>query len=319
MIRVNLLQNQLNVSETRPKTLADSTASTVIRQEAKKSSRFFFFLIIFFSILIGGGVSAYLFRYEVVAFIEQYTGPLNLLTPVEPEISSQQLEEQRREKIRAQYIHNTYILQKRNHAFLARIDSLDQTNDRIWISRLTLDVNDFNIELYGKGEKDLSDFFIQVVATANTELLKQNESKASSAVRGYALKKNITGSLKVSTEPIPENYAVPVFYSKDTVLQKIQEIAKKTGVKFKTDGKSILTRGVVMDKMRGTAQAEALSAQLILFLQHVYEMKLNVEWVSYSLSHTVQSGKRKTKPDNLKLDYEIFIPSFSSTVNAASH
>ncbi len=318
MIKINLLENHLSVPETKPKAAREHTEETVIRKEAKKSSRFLLRLIILFIILIAGGIASYIFRYEIIAFAEQYTGPLNILAPVEPEISSEQLEEMRRDKIRTQYMANTYDIQFRNHLFLSRVDSMDQSNEQFWISSLILDVNDFKIEIYGKKENAFTEFTKQLVLTSNVETVKPLDSKATSVMRGYFLKKMIQGSLKVIGESPADKRIPTVFYAKDTIINKMNELARKTGVKLQAETQIAQNKGVIMNKFRGKARAEGMSQQLMLFLKTFTDMKLNCEWVSYNLTYSAPSGKKKNQPDVLLMDYEIFIPNKLNGSSAAS-
>lgn len=308
MIKINLLENHQTVPETHRKTAGESTGETVIKKEARKSSRFLLYLVISLIIIIGLSIAGYIFRYEVVSFAEQYTGPLNLLEPVEPEISADRLEELRRERIRTQYMVNTYSIQTRNQGFLERIDSIDQSVDPLWISSFSLDVNDFKIEIYGRNEKVFTDFTKQVVLAPNVESVKPSDSKATSVMRGYSLKKTITGSLRVISESKHDTAVTPLFLSKDSVILNMNSLAAKTGIKLKAESQLAQNKGVIMNKFSGHVRAEGLSSQLMLFLREFNLKKLNCEWVKYDLTYTVQKGKRKTKPDTLLMDFEILIP-----------
>ncbi len=312
MIKINLLENHLSVPESQHRHLGETTGETVIRKEARKSYRFLIIMICVLTGLVGLSIAGYIFRHEIVSFAEQYTGPLDLFEPVEPEISGELVEEMRREKIRNEYMINTYALQRRNYVFLSRVDSVDQANDQLWISVLNLDVNDFKVEAFGRNENQFTEFTKQLVLTPYVESVKPSDSKATSVMRGYTLKKTITGSLKVLTEVLPDTASAPKFTTKDSALIIMNQLAAATGIKLKTESQMAQNKGVIMNKFRGHARAEALSSQLMLFLKEFNSRKLNCEWVSYQLTYAAQKGKRKTKPDTLLLDFEIFIPNKSS-------
>jgi hypothetical protein len=213
---------------------------------------------------------------------------------------------------------NTNSLQFRNQIFLSKIDSIVQINDQLRISSLNLDINDFTIEIFSRKETQFTEFIKQLVLTPNVESVKPLDSKVTSVMRGYSLKKTITGTLKVNSESKLDTSYVPRFLSKDSILQKMNELAAKTGIKLKAESQLAQNKGVIMNKFRGHARAEGISSQLMVFLREFGNQKLNCEWISYRLTYAVQSGKRKTKPDTLLMDFEIFIPNKSNDLSGAS-
>ncbi len=311
MIKINLLENHLSVPEPHAKAVTshDTSAGKTIRAEARKSYRFLIFLIILIIVIIAGSVFGYIYRYPVVEFVEQYTGPLNLLSPPPEEIPLEVLEEQRRERVRIRYMDNTFKIQKRDLHFIKKLDSLDKADDRLWISNMTLDGNDFNIDAFGKKDDVFAALSKNIILIPSVETVKPSEVKVSSVAKGYSLKSNITGSLRIPPES-PEESLKPhkTFLSTDQVKKQIESLAAKYKIKLSEPKPMAHNKGVVMDKYRGHLRLEGLSSDLISFFSDFASQSINAEWISYNFVYTYQKFKKALKPDVCTLEYDVLIP-----------
>lgn len=313
MIKINLLRNDLSTPATRDRTgeLLMPASNKTISQEAKKSYRRFIMLVIFLIVFIGGSIYGYLERYAVVAFVEQYTGPLNILPPQETGPSAAELEEQRRERIRQLYMSNTVNVQTRDFQLLKTIDSLNTVSKNLWITTLQLEGNDntFNMEIYGKTEKDIAQFTKDIKGVGVIESIRPQANKPGTAVPGFRFKTVIFGNLYPAPSADKDTALMkPNYLSVPEVKKAMIQLSKKHKLKMTEEGSMNETRGVVMITHKGQFRVEGNYSDFLKYVKELNRLSLNMEWTKYNASYTAQKDKKNPKPDILLLEYNVLSP-----------
>ncbi len=309
MIKINLLKNDLSMHgpRERPVFVVES-ATDVIRLEAKKSSRRVVIFMVLFTLLIAGGVLGYINRYPLVAFIEQYTGPLNILSPQVVPLTQEQIDQMRREKRRMDYVRNTLLMHERDHRFLLFLDTSNTNNPNVWLSSVDLDGNDFTLDMFGKTENDLKAYSNQVT---QLDLVKSRDAKdirSSSAVPGYAYRRQMLGVLISPQIDETDSSSVSVaFPDVKKTNGIIRELAVRNLSKASLEERPGQTKGVIFDKYSSTLKIESPASDFLKFLKMLQQQQLNFEMTKYTINYTVQRSGRP-KPDVAALEYNVIIP-----------
>jgi hypothetical protein len=323
MIKINLLHNDLTMPAARERTGEEKVVSTgkTIELEAKKSTRRLFLMVIFLVLLIAGAVGLYNQRYEVVAFVEPYTGPLNILPPREEAgPSAEVMEEMRLEKIRQQYMANTFRIQRRDLLFLTRVDSLKNTKSRIQMASVTLDNdNSFILELFGKSESDLVEYTKIFLDYKAIDELKLQDVRRSKEMPGFGFQRTLQGSLRVPAFDEADTLKTN-FIDLEKAKKKMKLLAKEDTLKTDEAGKMTTSNGVVMTTHSGKFLFEGKVDRFLRFARKLNRMSLNIEFTKYSITYVPEGDKKKAdkkkqKPDSVIMDYNILIPAKVTTVS----
>lgn len=309
MIKINLLKNDLSMHGPRERQVfVVESATDVIKLEAKKSSRRVVFFMILFTLLIGGTVMGYINRYPLVAFVEQYTGPLDILPPQVVPLTQEQIEQMRREKRRMNYVHNTILNHERDYRFLLFLDTSNANNPNVWLSSVDLDGNDFTLDMFGKAENDLKAYSNQITQLDLVKSRDPKDIKSSSAVPGYAFRRQMLGVL-VSPQ-VDENDSSTVSAAFPDVKKTnsiIRELAVRNLSKATLEERPGQTKGVIFDKYSSTLRVESSASDFLKFLKKLQQEPLNFELTKYTVNYTVQRTGRP-KPDVIAVEYNVLIP-----------
>lgn len=320
MIKINLLHNQLSTPVARESTLKkDDPTGHTFKSEAKKSGSRIMKLTFTLIILIAGIIWLLMERYTVVTWVEQYTGPLNILPPVEQGPTPEMIEEQRREKIRELYMVNTVRQQTRDIQFMSRLDSLRFNNTKVFVSNFTLDGNDYAIDFYGKTEKDVIEFTNAYLNSRVIDETKPEKIERNSKVAGFKFKRTLLGTLRLpaslETDTIRTTY-IPV----DKAKKKFKLLALSDTLQAEELGKSKESKAVIMTKHSGQFKVSGKSENFLKFASTLSKLNLNVEMtryeITYALRDPAQKDPKKIKPDIVLLDYNVLIP---TTVSDSSN
>ena len=303
MIKINLLNNQFEAPlQAEVSTDTKESVARVIKQEAKKSSRRVVVLMIIFMIIIFGGISLFIYRYEAVAFVEQYTGPLNLLAPVEEGPTAEQLEKQRQEKIRQLYMDNTIRLHRRDISFFTFIDSLIKTTP-VFVRYATLDNNDYSIEFFGRTEKEMKDFTAAFLTFKVLESNKINEIEPGSRVPGFRFRRVLNGTLRVPAVVAEVLDVKTTYLMVDKSHKKLQLIALESKLKLAVSRDLKSVKGVVMTKYSGEFKIAGAPDAYLKFLTKVNGLYLNIEFTHHEITYP-----RKSEAGTITVGYNVLIP-----------
>ncbi len=313
MIRINLLNSQHAVAHTR-----DRTGETVlgsertVSTEARKSSRMVWILTVGLILLIVGGIMLYTKRYEVVAYLEQYTGPLNILPVQEVALSAEEIEEQRRDKIRQLYMTNTYRIQGRDLFFLSKMDSLRGEARKPGyprIASLSLEGNDFVLDVYARSIKEFAELTKAVVTVYTVEAVKPYDPKPSKAMAGYRYYRPVEGTLRIPSSAETDTSLVETRYaSLDKARKMVTDLAVKNRLKAEEQDEMKLTKGVVVNKYRVGLKLEGASSDFFKFLKQLGALSINVEQAKCGIVYAEQRDARKPRPDVMEFDYNVLVP-----------
>ncbi len=312
MIKINLLQNQLSTPVARENLVKkDEPTGQTFRSEARKSGSRFMKLTLFLLVLIGGIIWLYMERYAVVSWAEQYTGPLNILAPVEEAPSPEMIEEQRRERIRQLYMANTLKQQNRDFQFLSRLDSLRFKHANVFVSNFILDGNDYTIDFYGKSEKDVIDFTNAYLTAKTIDETRPDKIERDSKISGFRFKRSLYGTLRVP--PAKEGDTVATTYIPvDKAKKKIKLLALADSLQTEEIGKPKESKAVIMTKHSTQFKFSGTSGNFLKFIATLSKLSLNVEMTRYDITFALrdpkQKDKKKIKPDVMLFDYNILIP-----------
>lgn len=322
MIKINLLQNQLSTPVPRESLVKkDEPTGQTFRSAARKSGSRTLILTIVLLVLTGGSIGLFMERYAVVSWVEQYTGPLNLLTPVEDAPSPEMIEEQRRERIRQLYMINTVKQQNRDFQFLSRLDSLRARYTNIHVSGFVLDGNDYKIDFYGKTEKDVIEFTNAYLNAKAIEENRPDKIERDSKFAGFRLKRTLYGTLRVP--PAKEADTVSTTYIPvDKAKKKIKLLALSDSLQTEEIGKPKESKAVIMTKHSTQFKFSGTSGNFLKFIATLSKLNLNVEMTSYDITFALrdpkQKDKKKIRPDVMLFDYNILIPTAVSDSSKAN-
>lgn len=312
MIRINLLQNQLSTPVARENILKkDDPTGQTFRSEARKSGSRIIMLIVILIAVLGTGIWLYMDRHAVVNWVEQFTGPLNILEPVEEGPSPEMVEEQRREKIRQLYMANTIKQQTRDIQFLIRLDSLRLGNPNIFVSTFTLDGNDYAIDFYGKTEKDVIGFTNAYLNAKAIEETKPENIERNSKIAGFKFKRALLGTLRLPAGNESDT-AATTYIPVDKAKKKIKLLALADTLQAEELGKSKESKAVIMSKHSAQYKISGKSESFLKFITTLSKLNLNIEMTRYELTYALrdpkQKDRKKIKPDVILFDYNILIP-----------
>ena len=312
MIKINLLHNQLSSPAVRENVVKkDDPTGQTFRSEAKKSGSRVIKLTFTLIAIIGLCIWLYVERYKVVNWTEQYTGPLNILPPIEKEPSPEMIEDQRREKIRQLYMTNTIRQQNRDIQFLSRLDTLRSTSPMIFVSTFTLDGNDYSIDFYGKSEKEIIEFTNAYLNAKVIDETRPEKIERDSKIAGFRFKRTLSGTLRVpaaaDTDTVNTVY-IPI----DKAKKKIKLLALSDTLRSEEIGKSKESKSVVMTKHSEQFKIFGKSENFVKFARTLSRLNLNVEMTRYELSYALRDSRqkdpKKIRPDEVLFDYNILIP-----------
>lgn len=310
MIKINLLKNDLSMHAQREvSALGTESATEVIQLEAMRSSRRVYKFMIVFVILIGAAVTGYLYRYPIVEFVEQYTGPLNLLPPQVKPLTQEEIEQLRQKKRRDDYMRNSLMDRERDYTFLHSLDTSNANNPAVWLASVDVDGNDFTLDMFGKTENDLkafSNFITQLPVVKNRDA---KDVRSSSAIPGYSFRRQMLGALVVSQTNDEDTTEVHVsFADVKKAHQMVQTMAKKKLPKVTAEAKESIQKGVDFDAYAATIKIEASSAEFLRFLKDLKGEKMNFEFSRYTINYTVQTNPSRPKPDIISFEYNVLTP-----------
>ncbi len=322
MIKINLLQNQLSTPVAKETLLKkDDPTGQTFRSEARKSGARTIKLVVVLLVLIGGSIWLYMERYAAVGWVEQYTGPLNILPAQEEAPTPEMIEEQRRERIRELYMVNTIKQQSRDLQFLTRLDSLRMTSANVFVSSFILDGNDYAIDFYGKTEKDVTEFTNAYLNTRLIDETKPEKIERDAKIAGFRFRRSLTGTVKAP--PASENDTVSTTYIPiDKAKKKIKLLALADSIKAEEIGTPKESKAVIMTKHSTQFRFSGETKNFLKFIATLGKLNLNVEMTRYEFTYTVrdpkQKDRKKIKPDVILFDYNILIPtSVSDTSKTA--
>ncbi len=321
MIKINLLHNQLSTPLAHERTGETMLVSDrTVASEARKSSRMVLIMTILFLALIAGLLAVYMNRYRVVAYLEQYTGPLNILAPETTEPTAAQVEEERRTKVRQLYMLNTIRIQSRDFRFLHKLDSLARSanpkNPRIAL--LLLEGNDFELHLYAKNAKEIKDFTKTAYGLGSIEIISPEEPRPNRTLPGYRFFSVAAGSVRVPAQAEGDTVTVATrFVDIDKMKKTISELAAKNALKTSEQDEMKVTKGVVMNKHRIGMRLEGSSQDFLKFLRQLNALSLNIEELKYGITYGDPKDKRR-KPDVIEFDFNVLMPVAADAASADS-
>ena len=312
MIKINLLQNQLSSPVSKESLIKkDEPTGQTFRSEARKSGARTIKLTLTLMAVITLCIWLYMERYAAVAWVEQFTGPLNLLAPLEEIPSPEKIEEQRRDRIRQLYMVNTIKQQARDHQFLTRLDSLRSSSANVHISNFELDGNDYGIEIYGKTEKDVSEFTNLYLNTKFIEENKPEKIERSSKIAGFRFRRSLIGTLRVPPGNESDT-ASTTYISIDKAKKKIKLLALADSLQAEEVGTAKESKAVIMTKHSAQFKITGETRNFLRFIGILGKLNLNIEMTRYEMTYALrdpkQKDKKKIKPDVILFDYNILIP-----------
>lgn len=324
MIKINLLENHFAPPAQHEKTDSDTSAGKTITIEAKKSQRRLLFIILIFVALVGGLTYGWVERYAVVAWLEQYTGPLHLLPEQDMETAAKAAEEARQEKIRNLYMYNTIRYQERYRRFLFRTDSIVSANSQKWhLTSLGVEESNYAFDVFSKTQKDLEDFTVLFLESKSIDETKPQAIKPTSLVKGLGFKRTMSGTLKtVSTPSDSEIVALKIIYlDLEKAKQKILDGARNAGLKILQDGKMTSSKGVVMSTHSGELKLEGSVSDYFKYMAKLNEMRFNFEIGEIDIQYADYSARRKADkkkpvPDTIFMKYSILLPRQSESADS---
>lgn len=293
-----------------------------VASEAKKSSRVLAVMMILILAIIGGSIAVYMKRHEVVAFVEQYTGPLNLLEADQPaEPTPAQLEEERREKVRQLYMLNTLRIQNRDSKFLSKLDSLARTNNpklpRITSVVLEGSENAFELALYGKTAKEIKDFTKTLYEIGWIESIRPDEPQPNRKLAGYRFFSVASGSVRVPPAAEGDSTVDTHYGDVAKVKKTVFDLAAKYNLKASEQDEMNMTRDVAMTKHRLGLRLEGASVDFLKYIRQINSLSLNIEQLKHGIVYGDPKDKRR-KPDVMELDFNILIPVLPADGTASS-
>ena len=291
----------------------DRTGETIIKDDiqdfaigAKKSHRLMFRMMIVIIALIAGGIYVGVNRYAVVAWVEEYTGPLNLLEAPAAAIDPLVAEEQRREKIRQLYMANNFKGRERELTFIISLDSLKRESPSVFIGSLQLEESEAVVEVFGKSEKDVKTFVKDVQTLRGLRKLNTQALKVSSAIPGFRSKQMITATLRPLVPEGADSIYKQIYQPTGAVRSILKKQTEGTKLKIKSEGDSTITRDVALHKFHSEIRFEGPIGWFLNYLIQLHQMELNLEITKYSMTYA--PPHKKQKPDEEVLEYNILMP-----------
>ncbi|MBL7994523.1 hypothetical protein JNM05_04050 [bacterium] len=312
MIKINLLHNQLSTPVARESAAKkDEPTGQTFRSAARKGGARVMKLTILFISIIGGGIFLVMERYTVVNWVEQYTGPLNILPPVEEAPSPEMVEEQRREKIRQLYMANTIRQQTRDIQFLNHVNTVRLSNPAIFVSEFTLDGNDYAIDFYGRTEKEVIDFTNAYLNSKTIDETRPEKIERDSRIAGFRFKRSLTGTLRLTTGAETDSIST-VYIPLDKAKKKVKLLALSDALQADDTGKSKESKGVIMGKHGVQCKITGQMENFIKFATTLSKLSLNIEMTRYEITFALRDPRqrdiKKMKPDAILFDYNVLIP-----------
>lgn len=320
MIKINLLHNQLSTPVARESVVKkDDPTGQTFRSAAKKGGARVMKLTILFIAIIAGGIFLIMERYTVVNWVEQYTGPLNLLAPVEEAPSPEMIEEQRREKIRQLYMANTIRQQTRDIQFLTHLSALRQSKSAIFVSAFTLDGNDYAIDFYGKTEKEIIEFTNAYLNSKTIDETRPEKIERDSKIAGFKFKRSLSGTLRLTTGAETDTIST-VYIPLEKAKKKVKLLALSDALQADDTGKSKESKGVIMGKHSVQCKITGQMENFLKFATTLSKLSLNIEMTRYEITFALRDPRqkdiKKMKPDVILFDYNVLIPTTVSDTAA---